>query len=172
MPRVKEFIMIRLKKLLRTISIAALVTLSVIALSSPQPGEAAARKTVKAAKKKTAAKPSGAPTAAIVAQKMRALWVRPAAAGYDGATTVVIHSVVIGRPRPWSILDGGGGNRGTKVWPAKVHWTLRTHYRTRTEVRERHWNVSCFKNGFNEWVVQQNGDGVKEKKTEEPSTMQ
>ena len=161
----------QIKKMLPALGIVAVVALvSTFALDTGL-GVAAPKNTKKGIKKKPVAKPSGAPTAAIVAQKMRNLWTRPASPGLDGATTVVIHSVQIGAPREWSILDGGGGRKGTKVWPAKVHWTYRTHYRTRTEVRERRWNVSCFKDGFNEWIVQSNGERKTEKKSEEPTTM-
>ncbi len=163
--------MMKPKKLLQMLSVVAVAALgSTVALDS-RPGEAASKKTTRKTKRKPAAKPSGAPTKAIIEQYMRDVWVKKAQPGMDGATSVVFHSVVIGKPREWSILDGGGGRKGTKVWPAKVHWTYRTHYRTVTDVRERRWVMDCFKNGFDEWVVQSNGDVKTEKKSEEPSTM-
>ena len=126
----------------------------------------------KPAHKKPAAKNSAAPTVQIISQKLRETWEKKADPGSDGAQTVIIHSIQIGSPRPWTILDGNGGKPGRKVWPAKVHWTLRTHYRTRTVVLDRHWIVSCFKNGFNEWVVQDSGEsGQTETRSEEPTTM-
>lgn len=168
------------------VSVVAVALISTALLQAPS-AEASHAKAHKKAHKKVKSKPkpkprakkavvvaaaSGAPTAAIVSQKMREMWEEPASPGMDGATTVVIHSVIIGTPHKWDVFEGGGGSIGTRVWPAKVHWTYRTHYRTRTSVSERFWNVSCFKNGFNEWVVQQNGDGEKEIGSEEPSTMQ
>ncbi len=156
--------MIKTKTLFRAFGVVAFFAVAATVTLGHRAGVAAPRNS---AKKKV----SGAPTAAIVAQKMREFWARPAEEGMDGATTVVIHSVKIGAPHEWSILDGGGGRKGTKVWPAKVHWTYRTHYRTRTEVLERQWVMSCFKDGFNEWIVQSNGEKKTEKKREEPTTM-
>ena len=160
-----------MNNLFRALGVFAVVAITSSIVVDFSIGEAAAKQSKKPAEKKPIAKPSGAPTAAIVAQKMRDLWTKAASPGMDGATTVVVHSVQIGAPREWSILDGGGGRKGTKVWPAKVHWTYRTHYRTVTDVRERRWVMDCFKNGFYEWVVQSNGDFKTEKKSEEPSTM-
>ena len=108
----------------------------------------------------------------MVEKAIRHAWEKPAPAGSDGAQTVTLQSIKIGRPRPWRIADDGGGQPGTSVYPAKVHWTLRTHYRTRTVVLEREWIFSCFRNGFDEWVVQQSGEpGQTEQQREEPSTM-
>ena len=103
------------------------------------------------------AEDSGAPSKTIIEEKLKALWERKADPGMDGAKTVTVHSVQIGEPRAWTRNDGNGGRYGTKVYPAKVHWTLRTHYRTRTRVQERRWIMSCFKNTHGDWVVQQSG---------------
>lgn len=125
----------------------------------------------KAAPKK--AKPAAqAPTEAIITQKLRETWEKPAPAGSDGAVTIEVQSVQIGQPRPWRVSDNGGGQPGTTVYPAKVHWTRRTHYRTRTAVVESWWIMSCFKNGFGDWVVQQTGEpGQKQEQRDEPSTL-
>jgi len=61
-----------------------------------------------------------APTEKDVEAGIRATWVRPAEAGKDGAMTVEISKVQIGRPRPWNILDGGDGRPENSVWPVRV----------------------------------------------------
>lgn len=121
---------------------------------------------------KKAKPPAQAPTEAIITQKLRETWEKPAPAGSDGAVTVEVQSVQIGQPRLWRVSDNGGGQPGTTVYPAKVHWTRRTHYRTRTAVVESWWIMSCFKNGFGDWVVQQTGEpGQKQEQRDEPSTL-
>ncbi len=79
---------------------------------------------------------------------------KPAAAGYnEGAVTVEVSSLVIGSARDWDgRRDSGSGERGTKVWPVKVTYTDKTHYRTRTEVAEDWIRVMNFYvDAFGEW---------------------
>lgn len=79
---------------------------------------------------------------------------KPASPGYDeGAVTVEVSSLLIGSPRDWDgRRDSGSGERGTKVWPVKVTYTDKTHYRTRTEVAEDWIRVMNFYvDAFGEW---------------------
>ncbi len=118
------------------------------------------------------AEPSAAPTPAEIEAGIRKTWVKPAAAGSDGEQTVEIKSIKVGTPRKWNLLDGGNGTTDTDLYPAKVHWLLRTHYRTRTAVIERESIFSVFKNSFDEWSVGlSSGTGQTQKRYEEPSTM-
>ena len=73
--------------------------------------------------------------------------------GYDGAVTIDVADLKIGTPRPWSYRqDIGSGQESTKVFPVKVTYTEKTHYRTRTEVSENWVRVMNFYvNSFGEW---------------------
>ena len=78
---------------------------------------------------------------------------KPVAPGDEGAVTVEVASLAVGTPRTWDRLrDLGSGDVGTKVYPAKVSFTTRTHWRTRTEVSED-WIrvVNFYVNAFGEW---------------------
>jgi hypothetical protein len=78
---------------------------------------------------------------------------KPAARGYDGAVTVDVAGLEIGRRRTWDYLqDMGSGEVGTFVHPVKVTYTVKTHYRTRTQVEEN-WIriVNFYVNAFGEW---------------------
>lgn len=112
-----------------------------------------------------------APTEKDVEAGIRASWVRPAEAGKDGAMTVEISKVQIGRPRPWNILDGGDGRPENSVWPVRVQWRSRTHYHSRTAVVEYNSVFSVHRNGLNEWVVGLSSDpGQSSRSYDEPAT--
>lgn len=78
-----------------------------------------------------------------------------ASPGMDGATTIEILDVQIGKPRKWQLNDGGHpiDGRNTSLWPVKVHYKYRRHFKTRTAVSERQWGYSIFKDAFNEWTM-------------------
>ena len=78
---------------------------------------------------------------------------KAAAKGYDGAVTIDVTDLKVGVPRPWSYRqDIGSGQESTKVFPVKVTYTEKTHYRTRTEVSENWVRVMNFYvNSFGEW---------------------
>lgn len=73
--------------------------------------------------------------------------------GSEGAVTVEVTAVTIGSPRDWDgRRDSGSGERGTKVYPVKVTYTERTHYRTRTVVAEDWMRLMNFYvDSFGEW---------------------
>ncbi len=78
---------------------------------------------------------------------------KPADPGSDGAVTVDVTALVVGSPRDWDgRLDSGSGQRGTKVYPVKVTYTEKTHYKTRTVVAEDWMRVMNFYvDSFGEW---------------------
>lgn len=81
---------------------------------------------------------------------------KAAAAGYkEGAVTVEVTALRIGAPRPWSYRqDTGNGQKDTVVYPVKVTYTERVHYRTRTEVSENWIRIlNCYVNAFGEWQI-------------------
>jgi hypothetical protein len=60
---------------------------------------------------------------------------RPAVRGFDGAVTVEISALEIGKPRQWSFSeDAGDGKRQTLVYPVRVSYSVRTFYRSGTHV--------------------------------------
>lgn len=79
---------------------------------------------------------------------------KSAAKGMDGAYTIDVESMQIGKPRLMDYLvDKGDGIPGkTLVYPIKVIWTEKTFYRTRTAVSERKIAIINFNiNSFGEW---------------------
>lgn len=78
---------------------------------------------------------------------------KPADPGYDGAVTVEVTDLKVAAPREWDYRrDSGSGDRGTKVYPVKVTYTERTHYKSRTEVSEGWIRIMNFYvDGFGEW---------------------
>lgn len=77
---------------------------------------------------------------------------KPASKGVDGAVTVDVTAVQFGTPRPWIYLQDQGGKPGITIHPAKVTYTVKTFYRSRTDVREN-WIriINFFVNDFGEW---------------------
>lgn len=73
--------------------------------------------------------------------------------GSEGAVTVEVTELKVGTPRAWDPRrDSGSGDRGTKVFPIKVTYTDKTHYRTRTVVGEDWIRVMNFYvDAFGEW---------------------
>ena len=83
---------------------------------------------------------------------------KPAAPGYDGAATVDVLSMQIGRSRKWRFNgatgggDLGGGDADTVVWPIRIEFTNKEHYRTSTTVWEGSIRIfNFFVNSFGEW---------------------
>jgi hypothetical protein len=77
---------------------------------------------------------SAAPTPKEIEQTLKATHEKPASPGMDGAVTVEVLSVKIGQPRKWHFEDGGDGTPNTDAWPVRVHYLVKTHYRSRTLV--------------------------------------
>lgn len=76
-------------------------------------------------------------------------------AGSEGAVTVSVDSLKVAAPRPWSYRqDAGSGQEGTQVYPVKVSYTVRTHYRAATEVEEGWVRIlNFYVDGFGEWQI-------------------
>lgn len=73
----------------------------------------------------------------------------------DGAVTVDVTALQVGSPRPWSYSqDIGNGKVGTLVYPVKATYTVKTHYKTATEV-EANWIriLNFYVNSFGEWQI-------------------
>lgn len=73
--------------------------------------------------------------------------------GFDGAVTVDVASVQIGDPRKWSPLrDTGNGKVDTIVYPTKVTYSVRTHYKTRIAAEDNWIRIlNFYVNAFGEW---------------------
>jgi hypothetical protein len=75
--------------------------------------------------------------------------------GDEGAVTVEISGLVIGAARPWTYRqDQGNGKLGTVVYPVKATYTVKTFYRTATEVEEGWVRIlNFYVNAFGEWQI-------------------
>lgn len=85
---------------------------------------------------------------------IQCLWEKPANPGMDGAVTVDIDSMDIGRPRTWVYqqdMGQGIADLNTRVWPIDVKWTWKTYYRTRTHVIVEEDIFNCYVNAFGKW---------------------
>jgi hypothetical protein len=75
--------------------------------------------------------------------------------GDEGAVSVEISTIQIGAARPWRYSqDLGNGKAGTLVYPVKATYTVKTFYRTATEV-EQGWIriLNFYVNAFGEWQI-------------------
>lgn len=77
------------------------------------------------------------------------------AAGDEGAVTVEVSALQVGSPRPWTYRqDSGSGQEGTLVYPVKATYTVRTHYRTATEVEDGWIRIlNFYVDSFGEWQI-------------------
>ncbi len=75
--------------------------------------------------------------------------------GDEGAVTVDISAIQIGVSRPWSYSqDLGNAKAGTIVYPVKATYTVKTFYRTATEVEEGWVRIlNFYVNAFGEWQI-------------------
>lgn len=75
--------------------------------------------------------------------------------GDEGAVKVDIASISIGAARPWTYRqDQGNGKLGTLVYPVKATYTVKTFYRTATEVEEGWIRIlNFYVNAFGEWAI-------------------
>jgi len=75
--------------------------------------------------------------------------------GDEGAVGVEVTAMQIGASRPWRYnQDSGNGKVGTLVYPVKTTFTVRTFYRTATEVEEGAVRVlNFYVNAFGEWAI-------------------
>lgn len=77
------------------------------------------------------------------------------AAGDEGGVLVEITNLQIGTQRSWSYRqDSGSGTANTIVFPVKATYTIKTIYRTATEVEEG-WTriLNFYVNSFGEWQI-------------------
>jgi hypothetical protein len=85
---------------------------------------------------------------------IQCIWETPSAPGMDGAKTVDVDSVDIGRSRKWVYqqdMGQGIADLDTLVWPIDVRWTLKTHYRTRTHIVAQEDVFNCYVDAFSKW---------------------
>jgi len=75
--------------------------------------------------------------------------------GDEGAVKVEISALQIGASRPWSYSqDLGNAKPGTVVYPVKATYTVKTFYRTATEVEEGWVRIlNFYVNAFGEWQI-------------------
>lgn len=75
--------------------------------------------------------------------------------GDEGAVKVEISAIQIGASRPWSYSqDLGNAKPGTVVYPVKATYTVKTFYRTATEVEEGWIRIlNFYVNAFGEWQI-------------------
>ena len=75
--------------------------------------------------------------------------------GDEGAVKVEISDIRIGASRPWSYSqDLGNAKPGTIVFPVKATYTVKTFYRTATEVEEGWIRIlNFYVNAFGEWQI-------------------
>src|ERR1035437_536892 len=85
---------------------------------------------------------------------IQCLWEKPSSPGMDGAQTVDIDSIDIGRPRKWVYqqdIGQGIADLDTRIWPIDVKWTWKTYYRTRTHVIAEEDIFNCYVDAFSKW---------------------
>jgi hypothetical protein len=75
--------------------------------------------------------------------------------GDEGAVKVDVLAIQIGASRPWSYSqDIGNVKPGTVVYPVKATYTVKTLYRTATEVEENWIRIlNFYVNAFGEWQI-------------------
>ena len=102
-------------------------------------------------------KPSAAPNAELFKSLIRCKkGEKPIPEGYiEGAVGVEVSSIQIGAPRPWSYnQDIGNSKPGTRVYPVKATYTVKTYYKTATEVEEGWIRIlNFYVNAFGEWQI-------------------
>lgn len=109
------------------------------------------------------------PTEKDIENSLKALNEKPASPGLDGAVTVEVKSVKIGDRRKWHFADGGDATPDTDLWSARVHYLIRTHYRTRTVVFDWDKPMAVFRNGLGEWQVSITPGAAKDSTYDEPA---
>ncbi|MBF0552965.1 MAG: hypothetical protein HQK96_00240 [Nitrospirae bacterium] len=85
---------------------------------------------------------------------IQCLWEKPAAPGMDGAETVDIDSMDIGKSRKWVYrqdMGQGIADLDTRVWPIDVKWTWKTYYRTQIYVKVNEDIFNCYVDAFSKW---------------------
>lgn len=113
------------------------------------------------------------PTQANLAAWMDKLIAKAASPGMDGAVTYEIMSFQLGSPRKWQYNDGGNPANGhnTTVYPVKVRFVQKTHYRTRTHVIDRQCVFTSFKDSFGSWTFGYSSVPHIDKTYDEPADM-
>ena len=111
----------------------------------------------------TPAKSGSKPPEALATKLIQCLFEKPAAPGMDGAQTMDIGELQIGKPRKWNPrIDMGSGSVDTVVYPIRVKWTWKTFYRTATNVEANREDVfNCYVDAFERWTCGL-GERVKE----------
>ena len=116
-----------------------------------------------------AAPPTAPPTAQDIEKALKSIHEKPAPRGSDGAVTVEVKSVKVGAQRKWHFEDGGDGTAETDLWSARVHYLIRTHFRTRTAVYDCDYPCAVFRNGLGEWQVGITAGAKKDSNYDEPA---
>ncbi len=80
---------------------------------------------------------------------------KPVEKGDEGAVKVDVSAIQIGAARPWSYSqDSGNSKPGTVVYPVKATYTVKTLYRTATDVQENWIRIlNFYVNAFGEWQI-------------------
>lgn len=74
--------------------------------------------------------------------------------GMDGAVTVEVTALQLGAARPWIYSRDIGGKPGTTIYPVKATYTVKTFYRSRTDVSQNWIRIlNFYVNEFGEWTV-------------------
>lgn len=77
-----------------------------------------------------------------------------ASKGMDGAVTVEVTALQLGATRQWIYSRDIGGKPGTLIHPVKVTYTVKTFYRSRTDVSQNWIRIlNFYVNEFGEWTV-------------------
>jgi len=126
---------------------------TVISPPAPPAPKSPARTQVKQATPVNAGANGSKPSQQNLQTWMDRMIAKPAQPGLDGAVTYELLSFQVGSPRKWQYSDGGNPSDGhnTTVYPVKVHFIQKTHYRTRTSVLDRQTVFTSFKDAFGEW---------------------
>ena len=98
---------------------------------------------------------NGDPISPELAKRLiQCLWEKPSNPGMDGAQTVDIDGMDIGRSRKWVYqqdMGQGIADLDTRVWPIDVKWTWKTYFRTRTHVIVEEDIFNCYVDAFSKW---------------------
>jgi hypothetical protein len=110
-----------------------------------------------------------APSQELVVALIRCLFEKPSKQGMDGAMTMDVTAIGIGKPHLWrEKIDIGQGAEDTLVYPVRAIWNTRKFYRTRQIVTTgREGSFSCFSDADKLWQCGFAAGPSKDGRTEE-----
>jgi hypothetical protein len=110
-----------------------------------------------------------APSRELVIELIRCLYERPSKPGMDGAMTMDVTAIGIGKPHLWrEKIDIGQATENTLVYPVAAIWNMKKFYRTRQIVTTgKEGSFSCFSDANNLWQCGFAAGPSKDGKTEE-----